>query len=75
MSKPRPNNKPRTARELHEAIIADGGIELPGKKHRKYLAPNGRMVVCAATPSDWRSVMNTWSQWKRTSRMGPVDED
>lgn len=45
--------------QLQKALKRQGWtITLTKNSHCKYRAPNGRIIVGAASPSDWRGIRN-----------------
>ena len=40
------------------ALVAEGWRFLPGRKHGKLTAPNGRSLPVPGSPSDWRAGVN-----------------
>lgn len=51
------------------ALLAQGWRYLPGRKHGKLVAPNGRMLSVPGTPSDWRAGLNFRHDARRVARM------
>jgi hypothetical protein len=49
-------------------LIEKGWRYLPGGKHGKLVAPNGRRLAVPGTPSDWRSGLNFERDARRISR-------
>ena len=49
------------------ALLAQGWRYIPGKKHGKLVAPNGRRLSVPCTPSDWRASRNFKHDARRIS--------
>jgi hypothetical protein len=49
-------------------LLVQGWRYLPGRKHGKLVAPNGRKLSVPGTPSDWRAGLNFERDARRISR-------
>lgn len=60
---------PRTQQELIQIIESQGGVvSMLKSNHYQAVAPNGKRVILAGSPSDHRSVANCWAYWKKALR-------
>lgn len=58
-------SKSKEIQKLVRDLVTRGWHFVPGKKHGKIIAPNGRKMPVPCTPSDWRAVHNFRSHLKR----------
>jgi hypothetical protein len=50
----------------------DATVEHRRSGHFKLIMPNGKSVIVACSPSDWRAMKNTRAQIKRAMRGDPL---
>jgi hypothetical protein len=61
-------SKDKRIASMVRSLVAEGWRYLPGRKHGKLVAPNGRRLSIPSTPSDWRAGHNFVSDARRISR-------
>jgi hypothetical protein len=61
-------SKNKRIASMVRGLVAEGWRYLPGGKHGKLVAPNGRRLSIPGTPSDWRAGLNFEHYARRISR-------